>query len=521
MAEDSKKAGRKGEECIDGLERLKEAVDEIQEALDRQDKDLYARQLLRDSVDAYAYAAVEISKAKIKPGTVFRKAKVIDNLNAPRVGVYCRCNPAPWYTPRHSGRYPWPGIKPLHLPTREPSPGFIFANKNWIKHNMSFTVSWANDSKKYMVKDGELTVCKEFPYRDLEQMIRELDSIDAFEDYIVSDLAHEYDKIMIREVFNMDSNRLNRFVTLLNAVGGNFRIDQSVCERATAHINIPCDMLHHLHIDGDGSIVTQAFNGVCIPGISNIQTFNDRAVQITFVDGTQTKSVCGKDEAFDLYEGIAFCLFKRFLGKDGHKGFNDMMRYAFKKLDEQEKAKAREAEIEAEKKRREEKKKLQAERRKARKREEQIDVYQEAMKRDREAMLADGWVTRPISYPVADPNLCIAPGEPKPPVKSDKKATDDSTLFLDPLSGETFISSKDKILLAMVTLNKRILEHGWVSVNEWYEELGLDSSGNLGESMGWTPDHLMRIDFADYITRDGRECYAIVYDEKPVGYREG
>jgi len=193
----------------------------------------------------------------------------------------------------------------------------------------------------------------------------------------------------IREVFNMDSNRLNRFATLLNAVGGSFRIDQSTCERSMAHIDIPCDMLSYLHFDGDGSIgLLKKVIAPKLPDICNVQTFNDRAVQITFADGSQTKCVCGKGETFDLYEGIAFCLFKRFLGKEkGHKRFNDMMRYAFKKLDEQEKAKEREAKIKAENKRHEEKKKLQAERRKARKREEKIGIFVEALKRNRQALI--------------------------------------------------------------------------------------------------------------------------------------
>jgi hypothetical protein len=193
----------------------------------------------------------------------------------------------------------------------------------------------------------------------------------------------------IREVFNMDSNRLNRFITLLNAVGGSFRIDQSVCERPTAHIDIPCDMLSHLHIDGDGSIgLLKKVIAPEIPAIINIQTFNDRVVQITFIDGSQTKCVCGKDETFDLYEGIAFCLFKRFLDREkGHKHFNDLMRYAMKKLDEQEESKRREAEIKADNKRHEEKKKRQAQRRKARKREEKIGIFVEALKRNRQALI--------------------------------------------------------------------------------------------------------------------------------------
>ena len=220
----------------------------------------------------------------------------------------------------------------------------------------------------------------------------------------------------IREVFNMDSNRLNRFVTLLNAVGGSFCIEDSIGERPTARIDIPCDMLSHLYIDGSGSVDTFRtvnINIPMIPDIRNIQTFNDRVVLVTFIDGSQTKSVCGKDETFDLYEGIAFCLFKRFLGKGGHKGFNDIMRYAFKKLDEQEKAKEREVKIEAEKKQREEKKKLQAERRKDKKREEQIGIYQEAMKRNWEE----------ITCNVLNPY--IAPGEPEPPTEFDKKTIEE------------------------------------------------------------------------------------------------
>lgn len=252
-------------------------------------------------------------KEKIKPGATFKRVNTIYNLNAQREGVYCRCSPAPWYTPRHSGRYPW--------------------------------------------KD---------------------------------------DDNEIREVFNMDSNRFNRFISSINAAGGSFMMEHAVDTNPTVKIEIPYNMLYHLHIDGDGSAMFNpdgpfSHSSSRIPAISQIQTFNDRVVQVTFIDGSQTKCVCGKDETFDLYEGIAFCLFKRFLGKEkGHKHFNDLMRYAFKKLDEQEKQKERKAEIEAENKRHEEKKKLQAQRRKAKKREEKIGIYQEAMKRDREAMISEG-----------------------------------------------------------------------------------------------------------------------------------
>ena len=74
------------------------------------------------------------------------------------------------------------------------------------------------------------------------------------------------------------------------------------------------------------------------------------------------------------------------------------MRYAFKKLDEQEKQKERKAEIEAENKRHEEKKKLQAQRRKAKKREEKIGIFVEALKRNRQNLINE----MPV-YSVPDP----------------------------------------------------------------------------------------------------------------------
>lgn len=402
---------------------MDEVLEKIKEAMNRRDKDLYARQLLATDKPIGKVIASNVSDS-------------VGRRIAEGLGYNCRCVMDPLWTPRHSGRYPW--------------------------------------------KD---------------------------------------DDNEIREVFNMDSNRLNRFVSMINAAGGSFRIEDSVNTRPTAHIDIPCDMLSHLHIDGDGSIdIPGTVTVPKIPAIRNIQTFNDRAVQITFADGTQTKSVCGKDETFDLYEGIAFCMFKRFLGKNGHKGFNDLMRYAFKKLDEQEKQKVKLQKLEEFTKRQAEKKKLQAERRKARKREEKIGIFVEALRKNREIMMEEGW--GPMAKP-DEPNPYVAPGEPEPPTEPVKKIDDGSELFFDPLSGRTFTSSREEILLAVMRLNNRILENYWVSVNEWYEELGLDCSGNLGEIMGWNIDRMLNIDFAADTAGDGQNCLAIIYDKSPVGFEEG
>ena len=435
MAEDSKKV-----ECIDGIERLKEAVDEIKKAILGPATTQSFEQMEKNRILEEFHAS----------SRVFGKVEDIQ-MNPDGINFKCRCaSPldAP-FTPRHSGRYPWVDIR--------------------------------NGKSREEI----------------------------------------YDNIMIRKVLNMDSTRFNRFVSLLDAAGGHFQIDTKVGTESMATIQIPTRMLDHLHIDGDGSIKESSRR---IPGIASIQVFNDRAVQITFIDGSQTKCVCGKDETFDLYEGIAFCLFKRFLGKEkGHKHFNDLMRYAFKKLDAQEESKKREAEIKAENKRHEEKKKLQAQRRKEKKREEKIGIFVEALKRNRKALINEMpvySVPEPAFKP--DENPYIAPGEPEPPAKPDEKAIDDgSTLFFDPLSGKTFISSREKVLLAVIALNRRILDSFWVSVNEWYEELGLDSSGNLGESMGWNIDNMVDIDLATDVTSDGRECLTIIYLKNPVRFEEG
>ena len=438
----------------------------------------------------------------------------------------------PIYTPRCSGRYPWGEKRAVSLLTCKPSPGFIFANKDFIKGNTSVDFDIKSDTKTFTFcdRDNGLSI----------RMVADMDSIrewcsvyevneEVYTEQIVNDITRKYDNMMIRKVLNMDSTRFNRFVSLLNAAGGNFNMERSVDVNPMVNIEIPYNMLYHLHIDGDGSVLFNPADGPFgllfgrIPAILQIQTFNDRVVQVTFIDGSQTKCVCGKDETFDLYEGIAFCLFKRFLGKEkGHKRFNDLMRYAFKKLDAQEESKNREAEIKAENKRHEEKKKLQAQRRKEKKREEKIGIFVEALKRNRQAI-----VNRMPVYSVPEPafkpdeNQYINPGEPEPPTESDAKAIDDgSTLFFDPLSGKTFISSREKILLAVMTLSNRILEHNWVSVNEWYEELGL-SAGPFGEVMGWNLDHMIKIDFVDGIAGDGRECFSIVYVEGPVRFEEG
>lgn len=91
-------------------------------------------------------------------------------------------------------------------------------------------------------------------------------------------------------------------------------------------------------------------------------------------------------------------------------------------------------------------------------------------------------------------------------------------LFYDPLSGRLFTSCRNEIENAMIRINKKIFNSIWMSVNEWYEELGIDDVG-LAVDKGWNVDHMMDIGFTPQMTKDGRPCLAIAYYNRPIKCR--
>lgn len=309
-------------------------------------------------------------------------------------GIHFSCRCAPFVeVGRLSGRYPWPD-------NLEPSKGFIFANRDYIFKRLKCEDNPETCARVYFFDDParNITVRHFVSNYELDYAF-DRDEMNTLVSYVVDKLAREYDQIMIRRVTRMNVEHFLRFNNILSAAGGELSLQaNSIGERGMAHIDIPTDMLHHLHLDGDGTTNPTIPAKYDLPRVSKIETFNDRVVLVTFIDGTQTKCVCGKDETFDLYEGVAFCLFKRMLGKDGHKKFNDLMRKAMGVIDAQEEFKQKLAEVVARTKRHEEKLKKQRARRKAKKREEQIGIFTEALKRNQEDALR-----HPVQYSVPAP----------------------------------------------------------------------------------------------------------------------
>ena len=140
---------------------------------------------------------------------------------------------------------------------------------------------------------------------------------------------------------------------------------------------LDCDKIKAMLL-GDFPTPNKLLANVDIPAIKDYAIYNNRVIKVDFVDGTSTKCIC--DDEFDFYTGLAYCLFKRVLGKDGHKKFNDMMRAAIKavdKIDEQkDKEKAEEARCKAKRRKAE----LKRAAKKAKERQDKIDIQVEAMR---------------------------------------------------------------------------------------------------------------------------------------------
>lgn len=96
-------------------------------------------------------------------------------------------------------------------------------------------------------------------------------------------------------------------------------------------------------------------------------------------------------------------------------------------------------------------------------------------------------------------------------------------IIYDPLSGRYFTSDVNEIVKAMNVMNKRILNEMWVTVNDWYYELGLEPVG-LADGYGWNVDHLIDIPtdpqcWAHTTTVDNRSAFMITYYNRPVLYK--
>lgn len=90
-----------------------------------------------------------------------------------------------------------------------------------------------------------------------------------------------------------------------------------------------------------------------------------------------------------------------------------------------------------------------------------------------------------------------------------------NTKCLDYHSGRYFDSDKMHIERAVNELNKTMLLENYVSLNQFYDELGLDHT-ELGYDLGWNlDDGLIEIDFSSHLMEDGTPVLVMNYHVAP------
>lgn len=91
-----------------------------------------------------------------------------------------------------------------------------------------------------------------------------------------------------------------------------------------------------------------------------------------------------------------------------------------------------------------------------------------------------------------------------------------NTLCLDVLSKRIFTCDIDRINRAVNDLNARMLVEDYISLNDFYYEIGLDPI-NLGKNLGWNMgrDGFIKIDYSAQITEDNKPCIVLNYLVEP------
>lgn len=90
-----------------------------------------------------------------------------------------------------------------------------------------------------------------------------------------------------------------------------------------------------------------------------------------------------------------------------------------------------------------------------------------------------------------------------------------SSLCYDSISGRYFKSDIETIKRAENVINKQMLSDMYVSLNDFYDELGLDFT-KMGRELGWSVDNgLIDIHFSSQLADDGTPCLVVEYYTPP------
>lgn len=89
------------------------------------------------------------------------------------------------------------------------------------------------------------------------------------------------------------------------------------------------------------------------------------------------------------------------------------------------------------------------------------------------------------------------------------------TLCYDELFGRYFKSDVDKLKKIENELNRRLLNEDYISLNEFYYEVGLDGV-SAGDDLGWYIDKgYIELEFSSQLASDGTPCLVVSFTTPP------
>lgn len=96
-----------------------------------------------------------------------------------------------------------------------------------------------------------------------------------------------------------------------------------------------------------------------------------------------------------------------------------------------------------------------------------------------------------------------------------------NTLCYDSISGRYFKCDADKIRKAENILNKRLMSEAYVSLNDFYDLVGLPYT-QIGNDLGWVFDgDMIEIEFSTCLSEDDVPCIVLDYSIEPKhGYQK-
>jgi hypothetical protein len=89
-----------------------------------------------------------------------------------------------------------------------------------------------------------------------------------------------------------------------------------------------------------------------------------------------------------------------------------------------------------------------------------------------------------------------------------------NTLCYDSISGRYFKSDIDKLKKSVNELNRMMTIHSYITLNDFYYEIGLDNI-KIGDEFGWDIDSgLIDLKFSSNLTPNGEPCLVVDYEVK-------